>query len=65
MKHIHLTVQRSQKILQCLQLPTEARDVVQVLLIYRNFAQVIIVDNSHRAVSLSTDATYPFGVTVV
>jgi hypothetical protein len=62
MKVMHTTIQRSQKILQCLEIRW-VLNISDILLIYRNYAQVMSVDNSLEVV-FSGIATYPLDVSV-
>lgn len=65
-KYLHTSIQRSQKIIRCISLPnkTDSHECCHVLLIYRNYAQVFNVDNSHQTVQVSTVATYPLYVPI-
>lgn len=65
-KYFHTSIQRSQKIIRCIALPnkSDSHECCHVLLIYRNYAQVFNVDNSHQSVQVSTVATYPLYVPI-
>ncbi|KAH0791860.1 Splicing factor 3B subunit 3 [Histomonas meleagridis] len=59
LKFLQTTIQKSQKILQCISLESEKSEECNILLIFRNYAQLLSVDNSHQSVNVSTNATYP------
>ncbi|OHS94185.1 hypothetical protein TRFO_11242 [Tritrichomonas foetus] len=65
-KYLHTTIQRSQKILRCIALSEgdNYRDNCNILLIYSNYAEVLLVDNSHQPVDVSTISTFPLYVPI-
>lgn len=65
-KYLHTSIQRSQKIIRCIALEDDSKplEYCDVLLIYRNYAQVFNVDNSYSTVQVSTVATYPLYVPI-
>lgn len=66
-KYLQISIQKSQKILRCITLRPEQPDqeFCDILIIYRNMAQVFNVDVSHQSVQVSTVATYPLFVPIV
>lgn len=68
MKFLQSTIQRSQKILQCIPIEStydESCEECHIILIFRNYVQVLFVDNSHPSVNVSTQATYPLQVSII
>lgn len=61
MNYLHTTIQRSQNILKCIAVQTNEADSCNLLLIFRNYAQLLSVENEHQTVAVSTITTYPLG----
>lgn len=64
MKLLHSTIQRSQKVLHAIPLTSSEPNIINTLLIFRNYAQKIKIDCNESVPSIDQSEIYPLGVPI-
>lgn len=65
MKFLHSSIQLSQKVLHAIPLTSTDQNIINALLIFRNYAQRIKIDCNESTPSVFPVAIYPLGVSII